>query len=68
MLQTLQSISTEYKLPIFGDLQCSSQTGNILRFKDFDLICPTEREARIALTNHEDGVEYAEGTIATGKQ
>ena len=46
------------ELPLFGDLQCSSQVGNVLKFTGFSLICPTEREARIALANHDDGVEY----------
>ena len=32
--------------------------GNITRFQNFHLICPTEREARIALSNRDDGVEY----------
>ena len=58
IIETLLSVSREQKIPIFGDLQCSSQVGNILKFQNFDLICPTEREARIALSNHDDGVEY----------
>jgi len=34
---------------LFGDTQCSSQVGDVLKFKDFYLITPTEKEARIAL-------------------
>ena len=58
ILSTIQRISKENNLPLFGDLQCSSQVGNVAKFKDFELLCPTEREARIALSNHDDGVEY----------
>ena len=58
IIETLSHVSREYDIPLFGDLQCSSQVGNILKFRDFFLICPTEREARIALANHDDGVEY----------
>jgi rfaE bifunctional protein kinase chain/domain len=58
IIETLRHVSREHDIPLFGDLQCSSQVGNILKFKDFFFICPTEREARIALANHDDGVEY----------
>ena len=39
-----------------GDLQCSSQIGNVTKFNDFFLIVPTEREARIALSNQDDSI------------
>ena len=39
-----------------ADSQSSSQVGDISRFKGLDLITPTEREARIATRNHEDGL------------
>ena len=39
-----------------ADSQSSSQTGNIARFNNMDLILPTEREARISLRNNEDGL------------
>jgi rfaE bifunctional protein kinase chain/domain len=42
---------------LFGDLQCSSQIGNVTKFKHFDLITPTEREARIALSDQDSGIE-----------
>ena len=57
ILKVLGEVSQRYKVPLFGDLQCSSQIGNIGKFKNFHLISPTEREARIALNNHEDGIE-----------
>ena len=39
-----------------ADSQSSSQVGDISRFKDMDLITPTEREARISTRNSEDGL------------
>lgn len=58
VLEVLLKVSRKHNIPLFGDLQCSSQVGNIAKFQHFHLICPTEREARIALSNHDDGVEY----------
>ncbi len=39
-----------------ADSQSSSQLGDISRFTGMDLITPTEREARISVRNHEDGL------------
>jgi rfaE bifunctional protein kinase chain/domain len=39
-----------------ADSQSSSQVGDVSRFKRATLITPTEREARIALGNYEDGL------------
>lgn len=39
-----------------ADSQCSSQVGDVSRFKNTALLTPTEREARIALSNYEDGL------------
>jgi len=58
VLEVVTKISQDHNLPLFGDLQCSSQIGNVSKFRDFQLLCPTEREARIALSNQDDGVEY----------
>jgi rfaE bifunctional protein kinase chain/domain len=41
---------------IVADSQSSSQFGDVSRFKGAALLTPTEREARIALSNHEDGL------------
>ena len=57
ILEVLETISRKYKIPLFGDLQCSSQIGDISKFQNFQLLCPTEREARIALNNQDDSVE-----------
>ena len=58
ILDAVRTVAAKQNIPVFGDLQCSSQVGNVLKFKDFSLVCPTEREARIALGNHNDGVEF----------
>ena len=39
-----------------ADSQSSSQVGNIGRFREMDLLTPTEREARISTRNQEDGL------------
>lgn len=39
-----------------ADSQSSSQVGDVSRFKSAALLTPTEREARIALGNYEDGL------------
>ncbi len=41
---------------IVADSQSSSQVGDVSRFKGAALLTPTEREARIALGNYEDGL------------
>ena len=58
IIEALEQATRRYDLPLFGDLQCSSQIGNISKFRHFQLLCPTEREARIALGNQDDGIEY----------
>jgi rfaE bifunctional protein kinase chain/domain len=39
-----------------ADSQCSSQVGDISRFRGMKLVTPTEREARMALGNYDDGL------------
>jgi len=41
---------------LVADSQSSSQVGDISRFREMDLLSPTEREARISTRNHEDGL------------
>ena len=49
VLKKIDQLAKKFKIPIFGDLQCSSQVGSILKFKNLSLLCPNEREARISL-------------------
>ncbi len=49
ILVKVHELARKYNLYLFGDLQCSSQVGSIMKFKEFSLLCPNEKEARIAL-------------------
>ena len=52
ILEAIQSLAKDYGLLLFGDLQCSSQVGAVTRFKNYALLCPNEREARVALQDN----------------
>ena len=43
---------------LFADIQCSSQTGFITKFKDFSLLCPNEKESRIAMNDKNGELEF----------
>ena len=58
ILEVLSQVAEKYNILLFGDLQCSSQIGNVGKFRNFDLLSPTEREVRIALNNQGDGIEH----------
>ncbi len=57
IIKEIKDLSIKYNLMIFGDVQCSSQIGDITNFKDFSLLCPNEKESRIALKDNESGLE-----------
>ena len=57
ILKKLTELASLYELMLFGDLQCSSQVGNVTKFINYDLLCPNEKEARIALQDKESGLE-----------
>ncbi len=63
ILEFLENIAKERGISLFGDLQCSSQIGSIAKFRDYDLLCPTEREARIGIGNHNDSIEYVSNAL-----
>ena len=48
--------TTEKGVICIADSQSSSQVGDVSRFHDMTLISATEREARIALRDHDDGL------------
>ena len=56
LVKQITSLCKKSGAMVVADSQSSSQTGNICRFKGMDLITPTEREARIATRNYEDGL------------
>lgn len=56
LIVELIKIAKKHGVFCSADSQSSSQVGNIGRFKDVDLITPTEREARISVRNIESGL------------
>jgi len=56
LVDKISALCTEYGILVVADSQSSSQVGDIARFKNMALITPTEREARLALKNFEDGL------------
>ncbi|SVD60051.1 uncharacterized protein METZ01_LOCUS412905, partial [marine metagenome] len=63
ILKTITELAKKHHLLVFGDLQCSSQVGNVSKFKNFHLLCPTERESRIALGTQDEGLEWVANTL-----
>ncbi len=57
VLEAVQALADRHGLLLFGDVQCSSQVGAITRFKGFSLLCPNERELRLALQDKDSGLE-----------
>jgi len=57
VLEAVQALALRHGLLLFGDLQCSSQVGSITRFQRFSLLCPNERELRLALQDKDSGLE-----------
>ena len=57
ILEVVQELARKHNLLLFGDLQCSSQVGSVTRFEGFSLLCPNEREARLALQDKDCGLE-----------
>lgn len=56
LVDKILKLARFHKVLIAADSQSSSQIGDIARYKGVTLITPTEREARIALKNREDGL------------
>lgn len=56
MVDDIIAVAKSRGVLMAADSQSSSQVGDIGRFKEMDLITPTEHEARISTRNHEDGL------------
>lgn len=56
LVERISAMAKAYGVLLAADSQSSSQVGDISRFVGMDLITPTEREARIAARNQEDGL------------
>lgn len=56
LVDRIITVASKNKIIVVADSQSSSQVGDVCRFKNVDLLTPTEREARLALRNNEDGL------------
>lgn len=56
IIAKISSVAKGKGIPVVADCQSSSQFGDILKYKNIDLITPTEHEARISLKNKDDGI------------
>lgn len=57
VLWKIVQTSREKGFKVFGDVQCSSQVGDVTKFQGIHLITPTEKEARIGLADQTSGLE-----------
>ena len=56
LIDRLITAAAEREIICVADSQCSSQVGDVSRFKDMSLISATEREVRISLRDNDDGL------------
>jgi bifunctional ADP-heptose synthase (sugar kinase/adenylyltransferase) len=54
------------RVPVLA-ADASGNRGDLLRFRDVDLLCPTEREARLATHDFSGGLGAVAGTCSTGR-
>jgi len=63
LLAIINKLAKESNIPVFADSQSSSQLGSITKFSEITLLCPNEREARIALQDKFSGLEFLANEI-----
>lgn len=56
LVERIVTFCSRNKIPMFADSQSSSQIGDISRFRGMNFVTPTEREARLALQDHDSGL------------
>ena len=56
IIEKISSVAQSKRIIVVADCQSSSQIGDILKYKNINLITPTEHEARISLKNKDDGI------------
>jgi rfaE bifunctional protein kinase chain/domain len=56
LVERILAVATQHGVFVSADSQSSSQIGNLGKFKDIDLICATEREARLELKDNTSGL------------
>jgi len=57
IVNVISEIANQYNVKLFGDVQSSSQIGNISRLINYYCLTPTEKEARITLEDKYSGLE-----------
>lgn len=50
------AMAKKHDVKVTADVQCSSQIASIARYKNIDLVTPTEREARMSLLDMDSGL------------
>jgi len=68
VLETVHELAKNHGLLLFGDVQCSSQIGSIAKFNGFELLCPNERELRLAMQDKDSGLESLSQQLITKTQ
>jgi rfaE bifunctional protein kinase chain/domain len=56
VIERLTAIARERGIPIAGDVQTSSQLGRVTRLRGLTVVTPSEKEARQAMWDRENGV------------
>jgi rfaE bifunctional protein kinase chain/domain len=56
LVEKLMLLCKKRGVKVVADSQTSSQVGDISRYKDTQLLTPTEREVRVSLNNFDDGL------------
>jgi rfaE bifunctional protein kinase chain/domain/rfaE bifunctional protein nucleotidyltransferase chain/domain len=65
LLEVLCEVGKKRNIPVVGDVQCSSQLGNVTRMKGITVVTPSEREARLALCDRDSGIADLGAMIMT---
>lgn len=56
LVDAITAEARKHSVVLMADSQCSSQIGDVSRFKNVDLLTPTEMEARVSTRDHEAGL------------
>lgn len=56
LVDQITQLCQQQHIKVVADSQTSSQVGDISRYRNMDLITPTEKEVRVALNNPDDGL------------
>ncbi len=65
LVDKLCDLARSHGVMMVADSQSSSQIGNVGRFRQMDILTPTEREARISTRSHEDGLVVLAESLRT---